>query len=34
VRLGRIPASPVWAMKREMMSKRYTSRWDELMIVQ
>ena len=34
VRLGRIPASPVWAMKREMMSNRYTSRWDELMIVQ
>jgi DNA polymerase V len=33
VRLGRIPAAPAWAMKREMMSKRYTSRWDELMIV-
>jgi len=33
VRLGRIPAAPAWAMKREMMSKRYTSRWDKLMIV-
>jgi len=33
VRLGRISAAPAWAMKREMMSKRYTSRWDELMIV-
>lgn len=33
VRLGRIPAAPAWAMKREMMSNRYTSRWDELMIV-
>lgn len=33
VRLGRIPASPEWAMKREMMSPRYTTRWDELMVV-
>ncbi len=33
VRLGRIPAAPEWAMKREMMSQRYTTRWDELMVV-
>ncbi|RRV18142.1 translesion error-prone DNA polymerase V subunit UmuC [Pseudomonas saudiphocaensis] len=33
VRLGRIPATPEWAMKREMMSKRYLTRWDELMVV-
>jgi len=24
---------PEWAMKREMMSQRYTTRWDELMRV-
>lgn len=33
VRLGRIPAAPEWAMKRDMMSRRYTTRWDELLIV-
>ncbi|GAB6387642.1 translesion error-prone DNA polymerase V subunit UmuC [Stutzerimonas marianensis] len=33
VRLGRIPATPKWAMRREMMSQRYTTRWDELMVV-
>ncbi|WP_434157802.1 translesion error-prone DNA polymerase V subunit UmuC [Stutzerimonas stutzeri] len=33
VRLGRIPAAPEWAMRREMMSQRYTTRWDELMVV-
>jgi len=33
VRLGRIPAAPKWAMRREMMSQRYTTRWDELMVV-
>ena len=33
VRLGRVPASTEWAMKREMMSQRYTTRWDELMVV-
>lgn len=33
VRLGRIPAAPAWAMRREMMSQRYTTRWDELMVV-
>ncbi|HFF2129146.1 translesion error-prone DNA polymerase V subunit UmuC [Pseudomonas aeruginosa] len=33
VRLGRIPAAPKWAMRREMLSQRYTTRWDELMVV-
>ncbi len=33
LRLGRIPAAPEWAMRREMMSQRYTTRWDELMVV-
>lgn len=31
VRLGRIPATAEWLMKRDMMSQRYT-RWDELMV--
>lgn len=33
VRLDRIPAAPKWAMRREMLSQRYTTRWDELMVV-
>ena len=33
VRLGRTPAAPEWAMRREMLSQRYTTRWDELMVV-
>ena len=33
VRLGRVSAAPEWAIKREMMSQRYTTRWDELMRV-
>jgi len=33
VRLGRVRAAPEWAMKREMMSQPYTTRWDELMRV-
>ncbi|WP_081312235.1 DUF4113 domain-containing protein [Stutzerimonas stutzeri] len=33
VRLGRIPAKAEWTMKRDMMSQRYTTRWDELMVV-
>ncbi|MFU7526529.1 translesion error-prone DNA polymerase V subunit UmuC [Pseudomonas paraeruginosa] len=33
LRLGRIPVAPEWAMRREMMSQRYTTRWDELMVV-
>ena len=30
VRIGRVPAKPVWAMRREMLSQRYTTRWDEV----
>ncbi len=30
VRIGRVPATPVWAMRREMLSQRYTTRWDEI----
>jgi len=31
--LGRIPARADWSMTREMLSQRYTARWDELMVV-
>ncbi|WP_373874658.1 DUF4113 domain-containing protein [Pseudomonas tohonis] len=30
VHIGRIPASPVWAMLRCMISPRDTTRWDEV----
>ena len=30
VRIGRVPPTPVWAMRREMLSQRYTTRWDEI----
>lgn len=30
VRIGRVPAKPVWAMRRDMLSQRYTTRWDEV----
>lgn len=30
VRIGRVPAKPKWAMRREMLSQRYTTRWDEV----
>lgn len=30
VRIGRVPAKPVWGMRREMLSQRYTTRWDEV----
>jgi len=30
VRIGRVPATPVWAMRREMLSQRYTTRWEEV----
>lgn len=30
VRIGRVPTNPAWAMRREMLSQRYTTRWDEL----
>lgn len=33
IRLGRVPAEPAWAMRRELLSQRYTTRWDELLQV-
>ncbi len=30
VRIGRVPATPVWAMLRDMLSERYTTRWNEV----
>jgi len=30
VRLGRVPVDPGWGMKREMKSRCYTTRWDEV----
>ena len=30
VRIGRIPMKPKWAMRRELISQRYTTQWDEL----
>jgi DNA polymerase V len=30
VRIGRVPAKPKWAMRREMLSQRYTTRWEEV----
>ncbi|MDH1106685.1 DUF4113 domain-containing protein [Pseudomonas otitidis] len=30
VRIGRVPAKPSWAMRRDMLSPRYTTRWDEV----
>lgn len=30
VRLGRIPATPAWGMRREMLSPCYTTRWPEV----
>lgn len=30
VRIGRVPAKPAWAMRREMLSQRYTTRWDDV----
>lgn len=30
VRIGRMPEKPKWAMRREMLSQRYTTHWDEL----
>ena len=30
VRIGRVPAKPVWAMRRKMLSQRYTTRWSEV----
>lgn len=30
VRVGSVPAAPAWAMRREMLSQRYTTRWEEV----
>lgn len=30
VRIGRVPAKPAWAMRRAMLSSRYTTCWDEV----
>ena len=30
VHIGRVPAAPVWAMRRDMLSPRYTTRWEEV----
>ncbi len=30
LRIGRVPAKPAWAMRRDMLSQRYTTRWDEV----
>lgn len=30
VRIGRVPAKHAWAMRREMLSQRYTTRWEEV----
>ncbi len=30
VRIGRVPEKPAWAMRREFLSQRYTTRWDEV----
>lgn len=30
VRIGRVPKKPKWAMRREMLSQHFTTRWDEV----
>lgn len=30
VRIGRVPMDPDWGMRREMKSRNYTTRWDEV----
>ncbi|WP_439888297.1 translesion error-prone DNA polymerase V subunit UmuC [Pseudomonas sp. MBLB4123] len=30
VRIGRVPVAPAWAMRREMLSQHYTTRWAEV----
>lgn len=30
IRLGRLPANPIWAMRRDHKSPGYTTRWEEL----
>lgn len=33
LRLGRVPAEPDWGMRRDMLSRAYTTDWDELIAV-
>jgi len=28
--IGRVLAAPAWAMRRDMLSPRYTTRWEEV----
>ncbi|WP_312591754.1 DUF4113 domain-containing protein [Stutzerimonas nitrititolerans] len=30
LRIARVSATPVWAMRREMLSQRYTTYWEEV----
>lgn len=30
VHIGRVPTAPAWAMRRDMLSPRFTTRWDEV----
>ncbi|MFG0382338.1 translesion error-prone DNA polymerase V subunit UmuC [Pseudomonas sp. zbq_18] len=30
VRIGSVPKTPTWAMRREMLSQRFTTRWEEV----
>lgn len=30
VRIGRVLATPAWAMRREMLSQRFTTCWEEV----
>ncbi|WP_409457133.1 DUF4113 domain-containing protein [Pseudomonas oryzihabitans] len=29
--MGRLPADPAWQMRRELLSRGYTTRWGELL---
>lgn len=33
VRLGRVPVTPAWGTRREMLSSCYTTRWQEVIEV-
>lgn len=33
LRFGRVPRKPKWAMRRDMLSQRYTTRWEEVICV-
>lgn len=30
VHIGRVPTAPAWAMRRDMLSPRFTTQWDEV----